>query len=80
VDDERIELAEPSFIPLGQEEAAEAIRLLAVLIRAAHARPPDSMFSPPCLSASPENLADGSPSAPRDSGKAASGDAAGGGR
>jgi hypothetical protein len=80
VDDDRIELAEPNFTPLGKEEAAEAIRLLAVLIRAAHARPRASTFSPPRASPSAEDLADGSPSAPRNGGKLASGDAAGGGR
>jgi len=80
VDDEKNELAEPNFIPLGHEEAAEAIRLLVVLIRAAHARPPASTLSPPRVSRSSGDLADGSPSAPQQSGKAASGDPAGGGR
>jgi len=80
VDDERIELAEPNFIPLGQEETAEAARLPAVLIRAAHARLADSTLSPPRVSRSPEKLADGSPSALQDSGKAVSGNAAGGRR
>ncbi|HYV01420.1 MAG TPA: hypothetical protein VEM93_03655 [Actinomycetota bacterium] len=32
--DQEIELAEPNFIPLAPEEAADAVRLLAALIRA----------------------------------------------
>jgi hypothetical protein len=79
LDDERIDLAEPSFIPLAQDEAARAVRLLAVLIKAARSQLPDS---PPIHpeSRSSEDLADGSPPIPRQSGKVASAEAAGGGR
>ena len=80
MDDERIELADPTFIPLAPEEAAEAVRLLAALIRAVPARRPDSTFSSRRNFRHPKDLADGSPPAPRRSGKAASADAAGGGR
>lgn len=78
--DKEIELANPNFITLAQEEATEAVRPLAVLIRAAHARPPASTFSPPRVSPSPDDFADGSPSAPQDDGKVALEEAAGGGR
>jgi hypothetical protein len=77
--DKKIELAEPNFITLAQEEAADALHLLAVLIRAAHAQPAASTFSRPRVSPSPEDLADGSPSAPQDGGKVALEEAAGGG-
>jgi hypothetical protein len=76
--DQEIELAEPNFIPLAPEEAAEAVRLLAALIRAVTCRRPDSTF-PPCPDfSSPDDFADGSPSVPMDRGKAASPDDAGG--
>jgi hypothetical protein len=75
---QEIELAEPNFTHLGPEEAAEAVRLLAALIRAVPVRRPDSTFPPRRKSASRENLADGSPSVPMDRGKAASRDDAGG--
>jgi hypothetical protein len=75
--DQEIELAEPNFIPLAPDEAAEAVRLLAALIRAAPVRRPDSAFSPRPKSASQANLADGSPPVPMDRGKAASRDDAG---
>jgi hypothetical protein len=45
--DDDIELAEPSFIPLGEEEAAEAVRLLAVLIQAARSKLPEPPRSVP---------------------------------
>jgi hypothetical protein len=77
--DQEIELAEPSFIPLGQKEAAEAVRLLAALIRAVPARGPRSPVPPPREFPSPADLADGSPFVPRNRGKARSTDAAGGG-
>jgi hypothetical protein len=76
--DQEIELAEPNFTPLAQEEAADAVRLLAALIRAVPAWRPDSTFPPRRKSASRGNLADGSPSVPMDRGKAASRDDAGG--
>lgn len=82
MDDEKITLAEPKIIPLGHEEGAEAVRLLSVLIRAARLR---SVVTPTPRRASPcpedlGELADGSPSALQDSGKAAPEEAAGGGR
>jgi hypothetical protein len=76
--DQEIELAEPNFTHLAPEEAAEAVRLLAALIRAVPVRRPDSTFPPRPKSASRGNLADGSPSVPMDRGKAASRDDAGG--
>jgi len=79
VDDERIELARPNFILLGQEEAAETVRLLAVLIHAART-PSAARPTPRRKSPSPQDLADGSPFARRHGGKSASGDAAGGRR
>ncbi len=78
--DQEIELAKPNLMPLVQEEAAEAVRLLAILIRAAHARPAASTFSRPRVFPSSEDLADGSPSAPQDIGKVAPRNAAGGGQ
>jgi len=75
--DQEIELAQPNFTHLAPEEAAEAARLLAALIRAAPAQRPDSTFPLPLKSASRGNLADGSPSVPMDRGKAASRDDAG---
>jgi len=80
LDDERIDLAEPSFIPLAQDEAARAVRLLAVLIKAARSQLPDATPLPPRESRPSEDLADGSPPIPRQSGKVASAEAAGGGR
>jgi len=76
--DQEIELAEPNFIPLAPEESAEAVRLLAALIRAVPVRRPDSTSPPRQKSTSGGNLADGSPSVPMDRGKAASRDDAGG--
>jgi len=78
--DQEIELEEPRFIPLAQEEAVEAVRLLAALIRAVRARSPDSPIPPPEDLSSPEGLADGSPLAPGHGGKVGTVDAAGGGR
>jgi hypothetical protein len=78
--DQEIELAEPRFIPLAQEEAAEAAHLLAALIRAVPARSPDSPIPPPEGISSLGDVAGGSPVAPGDGGKARSADAAGGGR
>lgn len=78
--DQEIELAEPNLIPLAQEEAAEAVRLLAALIRAVPARRSASPIPPPRESPSPADLADGSPSPPQGSGKVGRGDAAGVGR
>ena len=75
--DQEIELAEPNFTHLAPEEAAEAVRLLAALIRAVPVRPPDSTFPPRRKSSSRGNLADGSPSVPLHRGKAASRDDAG---
>jgi hypothetical protein len=80
LDDERIDLAEPSFIPLAQDEAARAVRLLAVLIKAARSQLPDSTPPPPRESRSSEDLAAGSPPIPTQRGKVASAEAAGGGR
>lgn len=77
--DQEIELAEPNFIPLALEEAVEAVRLLAALIRAVPVRSPDSPDSPP-ESVSSEDLADGSPSAMRGRGKTGSREGAGDGR
>lgn len=77
--DEEIELAEPSFIPLAPEEAAEAGRLLAALIRAISSPVPDSPVSPP-ESTFRRNLADGLPPAPRGRGKAGSSKGGGGRR
>jgi hypothetical protein len=76
--DREIELAEPTFTQLAPEEGAEAVRLLAALIRAVPVRRPDSTFPPRRKSSSRGNLADGSPSVPMDRGKAASRDDAGG--
>ena len=76
--DQEIELAEPNFIPLAPEEAAQAVRLLAALIRAVLDRRPDSTFSPRRKSAAWADLADGSPSVPMGRGKAAPRDDAGG--
>ena len=76
--DQEIELAEPNFIHLAPEEAAEAVHLLAALIRAVPVRRPDSAFPPRRKSPSRGNLADGSPSVPMDRGKAVSRDDAGG--
>jgi hypothetical protein len=76
--DQEIELAEPNFTHLAPEEAAEAVRLLAALIRAVPVRRADSTFPPRRKSASRGNLADGSPSVPMDWGKAATRDDAGG--
>ncbi len=76
--DQEIELADPNFIPLAPEEAAEAVRLLAALIRAVPVPASDSPASPE--SDSPVDLADGSPLAPRGRGKAGSSEGAGGGR
>jgi len=78
--DDEIELADPKFILLGQEEAAKAIRLLAVLIRVAQSRRSDSTPSPPRKARSLASLADGSPPAPSDSGKTRTPETAGGGR
>jgi hypothetical protein len=75
--DREIELADPNFTHLAPEEAAEAVRLLAALIRAVPVRRPDSTFPPRPKSASRGNLADGSPSVPMDRGMAASRDDAG---
>jgi len=75
--DQEIELAAPNFTHLGPEEGAEAVRLLAALIRAVPVRRPDSTFPPRRKSSSRGNLADGSPSVPMDRGKAASRDDAG---
>lgn len=77
--DQEIELAEPNFITLAPEEAAEAVRLLAALIRAVPARRRDSTLPPRRRSRSPEELADGSPPALIDWGKAGSPEGAGGG-
>jgi hypothetical protein len=77
--DQEIELADPNLIPLAPEEVAEAVRLLAVLIRAAQARLPDSTFPCPRVSPSSEGLANGSPFVPRDGGKARPAEDAGGG-
>lgn len=77
--DQEIELAEPNFIRLAPEEAAQAVRLLAALIRAVPAPAPDSPVSPP-ESISPDDLADGPPPAPRVRGKAAPSEGAGEGR
>jgi hypothetical protein len=68
--DQDIELAEPNFITLEPEEAAEAVRLLAALIRAVPAQHADSTFPLRPDAPSPEDLADGSPSAPGARGKA----------
>jgi hypothetical protein len=76
--DQEIELADPNFIPLAPEEAAEAVRLLAALIRAVPVPAPDSPLSPP-ESVSPEDLADGSPLTLRSRGKAGPREGAGGG-
>jgi hypothetical protein len=57
--DQEIKLAEPHFITLGNEEAAQAVRILAVLIKAANARPAASTFSRPGVSPSSGELADG---------------------
>jgi hypothetical protein len=76
--DQEIELADPNFIPLGPEDADEAVRLLAALIRAIPTAAPDSPVSPPD-SISPEELAVGSPPVPRGRGKAGSAEGAGGG-
>jgi hypothetical protein len=78
--DQEIELAVPNFIPLAPEEAADAVRLLAVLIKAARSQLPDSTPPPPRESRSSEDLAAGSPPIPRQSGKVASAEAAGDGR
>ncbi|MCI0636757.1 MAG: hypothetical protein L0206_23000 [Actinobacteria bacterium] len=77
--DQEIELAEPNFITLEPEGAAEAVRLLAALIRAVPAHHTDSTFPPRLDSPSPEELADGSPSVPGDRGKAGTLEDAGGG-
>jgi hypothetical protein len=76
--DQEIELAEPNFMPLAAEEAAEAARLLAALIRAVPAHHTDSTSSPRPHSPSPEELADGSPPPPRGRGKARPAEDAGG--
>jgi hypothetical protein len=78
--DQEIELAEPNFITLEPEEAAEAVRLLAALIRAVPAHNTDSTFPLRPDSPSLEDLADGSPPAPGDSGKAGPAEDTGGGR
>jgi hypothetical protein len=67
--DQEIELAEPEFSTLTQGEAAEAVSLLAALIRAAPAHHTDSTFPPRPKSPPAEDLADGSPPAPRGRGK-----------
>jgi hypothetical protein len=54
--DQEIELAVPNFIPLAPEEAADAVRLLAALIRAVPAQHADSTFPPRPDSLSPEEL------------------------
>jgi hypothetical protein len=77
--DQEIELAEPNFVLLAPEETGEVVRLLAALIRAARAPASDSPDPRP-ESPSPEDLADGSPSAPQDIGEVAPRNAAGGGR
>jgi hypothetical protein len=76
--DQEIELAEPNFIPLAQAEAAEAVRLLAALLRAVPVRCPDSTFPPRRDSCSAWKLADGSPAAPRGRGKVEPAEGAGG--
>jgi hypothetical protein len=63
--DQEIELAVPNFIPLAPEEAADAVRLLAALIRAVPAQHADSTFPPRPDSLSPEELAAGLPLARR---------------
>jgi hypothetical protein len=68
--DQEIELAEPNFITLEPEEAAEAVSLLAALIRAVPAHYTDSTFPLRPGSSSPQDLADGSPTALRARGKA----------
>jgi hypothetical protein len=78
--DQEIELAEPNFITLEPEEAAEAVRLLVPLIRAVPARQTDSTFPPRAPSPSAQDLADASPPAPRGRGKAGFAEGAGGGR
>jgi hypothetical protein len=78
--DQEIELAVPNSIPLAPEEAADAVRLLAALIRAVPAQHADSTFPPRPDSLSPEELATGSPPAPGDRGKPRSAERAGGGR
>ena len=75
--DQEIELAEPNFITLEPEEAAEAVRLLAALIRTVPAHHTDSTFPLRPDSPSPEELADDSPPAPRDKGKAGPAEGAG---
>ena len=75
---QEIELAEPNFIPLSSEEAAEAIRLLAALIRAVRTRFPEPLIPPPEDLCSLEDLADGSPPAPEDRGKPGLPEGAGG--
>lgn len=75
---QEIELAEPNFIALAPEEAAEAVRLLAALIRAGPARPPGSPNPPPEESPFLGELADGSPPAPGSGGKSGSHEGAGG--
>lgn len=77
--DQEIKLADPRFIPLAPEEAAEAVRLLAALIRAIPAPAANSPVSPP-ESISQEALADGSPPALRGRGKTAPYEDAGEGR
>ncbi len=78
--DQEIELAEPNFITLEPEEAAEAIRLLAALIRAVPDHHTDSTFPLRPDSPSGGDLADGSPSGPGARGKAGPAEDAGGGR
>lgn len=78
--DQEIDLAEPNFITLEPEEAAEAVRLLAALIRSVPAQATDSTFPPRPDSPSPGGLADGSPPAPRDRGKTGPAEGAGGRR
>ncbi len=79
VDDDRIELKEPNLIPLGREEAAEAVLLLAALMRAAKPRPSDFTFTSGPASTSRKDLAGGSPLARGDNGKARSPESPGGG-
>jgi hypothetical protein len=68
--DHEIELAEPNFIALAPEEAAEAVHLLAALIRALPPRSSDSPVSSPGRSSRPNDRVGGARPARGSSGEA----------